>query len=111
MVPAVYDTVSADIWAGPATTPPAERPYLFRASGSTLAFRGFLAVYGAEEDPDEGEGAEGDGPQIPADLRAEEDLDLLQMLPEQHFTQPPPRYSEASLVKALEEHNIGRPSA
>ena len=110
MVPAVYDTVSADIWAGPATTPPAERPYLFRASGSTLAFRGFLAVYGAEEDPDEGEGAEGDGPQIPADLRAEEDLDLLQLLPEQHFTQPPPRYSEASLVKALEEHNIGRPS-
>ncbi len=110
MVPAVYDTVSADIWAGPAETPATQRPYLFRATGSTLAFRGFLAVYGTEEDPDEGEGAEGDGPQIPADLRADEDLDLLRLLPEQHFTQPPPRYSEASLVKTLEENNIGRPS-
>ena len=110
MTPAVYDTVSADIWAGPAPTPATQRPYLFRATGSTLAFRGFLAVYGAEEDPDEGEGTEGEGPQTPADLKANDDLDLLRLLPEQHFTQPPPRYSEATLVKSLEEHNIGRPS-
>ncbi|HOU39746.1 MAG TPA: type I DNA topoisomerase [Promineifilum sp.] len=109
MAPALYDTVSVDIWAGPARTPAAQRPYLFRASGSTLAFRGFLAVYGAD-DPDEDNGTEGDGPQVPTDLRAAEALDLLQLLPEQHFTQPPPRYSEASLVKALEEHGIGRPS-
>lgn len=109
MSPAVYDTISADIFAGPVDTPPAQRPYLFRASGSTLAFRGFLAVYG-NEDPDEEVGEDGSGPQIPADLKAEEELDLLRLLPEQHFTQPPPRYSEASLVKALEEHGIGRPS-
>ena len=108
MTPAVYDTVSADILAGPKATPPAERPYLFRASGSTLAFRGFLAVYG-NEDPDE-DGGEDGGPQIPADLKAQEEVDMLQLLPEQHFTQPPPRYTEASLVKALEEHGIGRPS-
>ena len=109
MAPALYDTVSVDIWAGPAQTPALQRPYLFRASGSTLAFRGFLAVYGAD-DPDEETETEGSGPQVPTDLRAAEVLDLLQLLPEQHFTQPPPRYSEASLVKALEEHGIGRPS-
>lgn len=109
MVPAVYDTVSADIWAGPAATVSLERPYLFRASGSTLAFRGFLAVYGAEEPEDEDAGT-GEGPQIPSDLKAGEEVDLLELIPEQHFTQPPPRYSEASLVKSLEEHNIGRPS-
>ena len=110
MAPAVYDTVSADIWAGPEATPPAARPYLFRASGSTLAFAGFLAVYGAGDAPDEEGEAEGEGPQVPTDLRGGEALDLLQLLPEQHFTQPPPRYSEATLVKALEEHGIGRPS-
>ncbi len=109
MAPALYDTVSAEIWVGDEKIPAAERPYLFRASGSTLTFRGFLAVYGAD-DPD-GE-AEGDpnAPKVPTDLTAGEAIDLLQLLPEQHFTQPPPRYSEASLVKALEEHGIGRPS-
>lgn len=109
MAAAVYDTVTAEIWAGPESTPAAERPYLFRASGSTLTFRGFLAVYGAE-DPDEENGQNLEVPQIPSDLQAGEPLDLLELLPEQHFTQPPPRYSEASLVKALEEHGIGRPS-
>jgi len=109
MAPALYDTVSVDIWAGPAQAPAPQRPYLFRASGSTLAFRGFLAVYGAD-DPDEESEPNSDGPQVPTDLRPAEALDLLKLLPEQHFTQPPPRYSEASLVKALEEHGIGRPS-
>jgi len=108
MAPAVYDTVSADIWAGSEATPPTERPYQFRASGSTLVFQGFLAVYGSE-DPDE-EGDDAPGPQVPSDLTPGEVVDLLRLLPEQHFTQPPPRYSEASLVKALEEHGIGRPS-
>lgn len=109
MAPALYDTVSAEIWAGPAAKPAEERPYLFRASGSTLTFRGFLAVYGTE-DPDEEDEENADLPQIPSDLQTGEPIDLLELLPEQHFTQPPPRFSEASLVKALEEHEIGRPS-
>lgn len=109
MAPALYDTVSADIWAGPAAVPAPERPYLFRASGSTLTFRGFLAVYGTDDPGDEA-GDDPDAPQIPSDLQTGEPIDLLKLLPDQHFTQPPPRYSEASLVKALEEHNIGRPS-
>lgn len=109
MAPAVYDTVSADIWAGPAATPAAQRPYLFRATGSTLIFPGFLAVYGAD-DPDEENGEAADAPQVPSDLQTGEAVDLLRVLPEQHFTQPPPRYSEASLVKTLEENGIGRPS-
>ena len=109
MAPALYDTVSADVWAGPAAVPALERPYLFRASGSTLTFRGFLAVYGAD-DPGDETGDDPDAPQIPSDLQTGEPIDLLKLLPDQHFTQPPPRYSEASLVKALEEHNIGRPS-
>lgn len=109
MAPAIYDTVSAELWAGPAAVPFEERPYLFRASGSTLTFRGFLAVYGTE-DPDEETEQDIDAPQIPSDLVTGEPLDLLKLLPEQHFTQPPPRYSEASLVKALEENGIGRPS-
>ena len=109
MAPALYDTVAAEIWAGSATQPAEERPYLFRASGSTLTFRGFLAVYGTE-DPDEEDEENVDLPQIPSDMQTGEPIDLLELLPEQHFTQPPPRFSEASLVKALEEHEIGRPS-
>lgn len=109
MAPALYDTVSAEIWAGPAATPREQRPYLFRSSGSTLTFRGFLAVYGTD-DPDEDTGENPDEPQVPSDLLIGEPIDLLDLLPGQHFTQPPPRFSEASLVKALEEHGIGRPS-
>lgn len=109
MAPAIYDTVSAEIWAGQPTVAAEKRPYLFRASGSTLTFRGFLAVYGTV-DPDEEDDTDGNAPQIPSDMVAGEPLDLLNIQPEQHFTQPPPRYSEASLVRALEEHGIGRPS-
>jgi DNA topoisomerase-1 len=109
MAPALYDTVSAEIWAGQESLPAPERPYLFRASGSTLTFAGFLAVYGAEAPEDEN-GGDKDAPKVPTDLATGESLDLLELLPEQHFTQPPPRYSEASLVKALEENGIGRPS-
>lgn len=86
--------------------------FLFRATGSVIKFAGFLKVY--EEGRDEGDkNAEGEGDsqdrRLP-ELFAAEPLDLLQLLPEQHFTQPPPRYTEASLVKALEEYGIGRPS-
>jgi DNA topoisomerase I len=111
MAPAVYNTVSVDIWAGLNDVPTKKRPYLFRSTGSSLAFRGFLAVYGTE-DPDEenDNGATTGLSRVPTDIVADEIVDLLQLLPEQHFTQPPPRFSEAMLVKALEDHGIGRPS-
>jgi DNA topoisomerase-1 len=107
MSPAQYDTVSADIWAGDKSVMAEKRPYLFRATGSTLIFPGFLAVYEEtrpEDRPDDGEN------RVPSDLQEQEIVDMLRLLPEQHFTQPPPRYSEATLVKALEENGIGRPS-
>jgi DNA topoisomerase-1 len=111
MVPAIYNTISVDIWAGARNVPAAKRPYLFRASGSTLAFKGFLAVYGSDTPEEEnGNGDSAGTSRVPDDIAEGEILDLLQLLPEQHFTQPPPRYSEASLVKALEENGIGRPS-
>src|SRR5690606_6092729 len=85
----------------------AERPYLFRATGSVMTFPGFLALYEEsrpEDRPDDDQNL------VPSDLKEGELLDLLRLLPEQHFTQPPPRYSEATLVKAMEEHGIGRRS-
>lgn len=107
MSPARYDTVSADVWAGEQKVAAEKRPYLFRATGSTLEFAGFLALYEEtrpEDRPDDGEN------KVPSDLKQNEPIDLLRLLPEQHFTQPPPRYSEATLVKDLEENGIGRPS-
>lgn len=106
MAAAVYDTVTADIGAGEATVPAEKRPYLFRATGSTLVFAGFLALY--EESREEN--GEEEESRVPSDLKDGELLDLLKLLPEQHFTQPPPRFSEATLVKELEENEIGRPS-
>src|SRR5574340_74829 len=93
MTPAQFDTVAADITVGEGT---------FRATGQTLAFAGFLAVYQDDED-EEGES------KLPA-LVEGETLPVDKLYGEQHFTQPPPRYTEASLVKALEEYGIGRPS-
>jgi DNA topoisomerase-1 len=108
MAAAIYDTARADVLAGPPGAPDAKRPYLFRASVSRLRFPGFLAVYeganGEEEVTDEAVW------RVLVRLIAGELLDLLRLLPEQHFTQPPPRYTEASLIKALEEYGIGRPS-
>ncbi len=106
MESAVYDTVSADIWAGEVKVAVEKRPYLFRASGSVLRFAGFLALY---EETEETAEENGNG-NVPADLQAGEQVDLLRLLPQQHFTQPPPRFSEASLVRELEENGIGRPS-
>ncbi len=90
MTPAVFDTVRVDIVAA---------QYIFRATGSNLKFPGFYAVWPREEDEK----------LLPA-LTAQEVLDLHSLKPEQHFTQPPPRYTEASLIKELEEQGIGRPS-
>jgi DNA topoisomerase I len=97
MASAVMDTLAVDITAG---------PYLFRATGSRVKFPGFLRVYLEGRDTDEEETPEGWLP----DLTAGEALRLLGLDPLQHFTQPPPRYTEATLVRALEERGIGRPS-
>ena len=93
---AVYDTVKIKITAG---------PYEFRISGSQIKFEGFMKLYTESQDANESE----ENSFLP-DLREGEKLKLLQLLPEQRFTQPPPRYSEAMLVKVLEEKGIGRPS-
>jgi len=109
MRPAVFDETVADIEAG---------VYLLRARGSTLRFRGFLAAY--EETPDEKVEAKGKAEEAEAEtapssrqlppLSEGEVVRLTSLDTDQHFTQPPPRFSEASLVKELEENGIGRPS-
>ncbi|NPA27299.1 MAG: type I DNA topoisomerase [Chloroflexi bacterium] len=102
MAPAVYDTISVDVEGkGEA------HQYLFRATGSRLKFRGYLAVY--EEAKDEDTPREQAMP-IPEGLEEGQPQELVRLIPEQHFTQPPPRYTEASLIRALEEKGIGRPS-
>ncbi len=96
MVPAVYDTLSIQIKAG-------ER-YTAKAAGSKLRFPGFTAVYaGAESNKKEKD-------VLLPDLAEGDELNIAKMLPQQHFTEPPPRYNDASLVKTLEEKEIGRPS-
>jgi DNA topoisomerase-1 len=102
MVPAVYDTVSLDLAASAAD--PAS--IVFRATGSVLVFPGYIAVY--QEGRDDTEQEEHDS-LLPAVAEGDR-LSLQGIVSEQHFTEPPPRYSEASLVKALEEYGIGRPS-
>jgi DNA topoisomerase-1 len=102
MAPAVFDTVQVDVEAAGA------RKYLLRASGAVLRFQGFLAVY--EEARDEDQAEEEDSQAAMPSLEEGESLQAMNILPEQHFTQPPPRYTEAALVKALEENDIGRPS-
>src|SRR6266542_864910 len=100
MLPAVYDTVSADIEAGKC---------LFRAQGSTLKFAGFMAVYVESREESDAPPEEEQDAVVPL-LTEGEVLQLLALDPKQPFTQPPPRYTEASLVKTLEEEGIGRPS-
>lgn len=78
--------------------------YIFRATGSTLMFDGFLKVYQVEDEEDE------KSVKIPKDLNEKDSLGLKKLDPKQHFTQPPPRYTEATLVKELEKRGIGRPS-
>lgn len=80
----------------------------FRATGSIVAFEGFMAVY-LEGKDDEKEGDSDEGNLLP-NVNKEDSMDLVKINPDQHFTEPPPRYSEATLVKNLEEKGIGRPS-
>lgn len=102
MEAAVFDTVSAELRAG--------SEHAFRATGSVLVEPGFLAAYDIRaQDPEDRDEGDEDDKRLPALVQGER-VKLLELLPEQHFTQPPPRYTEASLVKTLEEFDIGRPS-
>ncbi|MBA3337960.1 MAG: type I DNA topoisomerase [Chloroflexia bacterium] len=108
MRPALLDNTGVDINAGDLNRIIAgDVPYLFRATGSVVKFPGFMAVYQAGRD--DGDLDELDKGALPP-LSEKETLDLVKLVPGQHFTQPPPRFSEATLVKALEEQGIGRPS-
>jgi DNA topoisomerase-1 len=107
MAQAVFDSTTVDIGAWTRAKPQGDAPYMFRATGSVLKFPGFLAVYNVSLD--EGEEDEDSERRLPL-LEEGGPLDLLQLLPIQHFTEPPPRFTEASLVKELEALGIGRPS-
>src|SRR3954464_14243851 len=102
MTPAVFDQTAVDIEAK------SDRSYWFRVTGSVLKFDGFLKVYEESKDAKD-EDDEELKHKLPA-LEAGQKLTLRELKPEQHFTKPPPRYNEASLVKELEERGIGRPS-
>lgn len=103
MSAAVYETLSVIIGADGS-----EHVFVLRASGSKIKFPGFLKVY--DRNNRKTSQAEKDLERIPDQLSVGQGQDLVKLLPEQHFTQPPPRYSEASLVSVLEENGIGRPS-
>ena len=105
MEPAVYDTVAVDLVPGTSAKRDGSTAVL-RANGSTLVKPGYIAVYKEGQD----DAAEDDNDRILPAMEVGDQLALLALRPEQHFTEPPPRFSEASLVKALEEHGIGRPS-
>ncbi|MEW6093804.1 MAG: type I DNA topoisomerase [Chloroflexota bacterium] len=106
MESAVYDTLSVEV-----TGKGSEHEYLFRAAGSAVKFPGFLIVYEEAKDEDKKTEEEDEmNIRIPASVVEGQKQELVRLIPEQHFTQPPPRYSEASLVAALEEYGIGRPS-
>jgi DNA topoisomerase-1 len=103
MADALFDTISADITAG---------DYLFRASGQSIKFDGFMKIYAEPRDQSaKGETSPKGGEDVELPHLVEgEILTLERFFPKQHFTQPPPRYNMASLVRTLERHGIGRPS-
>ncbi len=107
MAPAVFDTTTLDFdlaqrWMLPGSA------FLFRATGSVVKFPGFLALYRESREEGEGKALE-DEQALPTAERGER-MPMLEVTPDQHFTEPPPRFSEASLVKELERLGIGRPS-
>jgi len=99
MASAVFDATAVDIEVGDCR---------FRATGQVLKFDGFIRVYTEGRDDDQPSEEEGEG-QLPP-LAEGDVLRLLELVPEQHFTQPPPRFTQATLIKELEENGIGRPS-
>ncbi len=111
MAPAILEQTVAEVLALPPTRPSPtgeqgdrEMGYIFRATGSVIRFSGFLVVYQDEE------GGPSAGEKFLPPLREGEPLDLVQLLALQHFTEPPPRYTEATLIRELEKRGIGRPS-
>jgi len=101
MVPAVFDTVAIEMAVGPE-----DAGHRMRANGSVLVEPGFMAVYqeGRDDSKDD------DGDRLLPEIEEGDTIKLEELRPEQHFTEPPPRFTEASLVKTLEEYGIGRPS-
>lgn len=99
MEPAKLETTTVSIKAD---------KYLFRASGTAVIFDGFMRIY--DEDAEETTDENGNGLKIPAGLEVNQKLMLEEIIPNQHFTKPPPRYTESSLIKELESNGIGRPS-
>ena len=118
MVPAVFDTVALEFIPGqtlassghhadaPMTEDSADRHHRFRANGSVLVEPGFMAVYQEGRD----DTIDDDGDRLLPEIAEGDVIDMDDLRPEQHFTEPPPRFTEASLVKTLEEYGIGRPS-
>jgi DNA topoisomerase-1 len=105
MEAAVYDTLQVEV-----TGTTSAHAYLLRASGSAVKFPGFLVVYEEAKNEDVKSEDDEENVRIPAGIAEGQKQELIRLIPEQHFTQPPPRYSEASLVATLEENGIGRPS-
>jgi len=105
MEAAVYDTLQVEV-----TGKSNDHEYLLRASGSAVKFLGFLVVYEEAKNEDVKSEEDEENVKIPVGIEEGQKQELVRLIPEQHFTQPPPRYSEASLVQALEEDGIGRPS-
>jgi DNA topoisomerase-1 len=103
MTAAIFDTLTVEVTGSGA------HEYLLRASGSTVQFIGYLVVYEEAQDEDQKPEEESET-RIPTGLSEGQKQRLVRLLPEQHFTQPPPRYTEATLVRTLEEFGIGRPS-
>lgn len=101
MTPAIFDQTTIDIKAG---------RFMFRATGSVQKFDGFLKVYQEGRDDKTADDDDDDEEKTLPQVEKGENLKLNKITPEQHFTEPPPRYSEATLVKAMEEQGIGRPS-
>ena len=95
MAPCIQDTVSADITAA---------DYMFKASGYSVKFDGYTVLY------EEGRDVEDDEAQALPEMKEGDRLSLRSLEPNQHFTQPPARYTEPTLIKALDENGIGRPS-
>jgi len=105
MEAAVFDTISIDVGAQTSIN-----TYIFRAAGSTVRFPGFLILYEEAKEDDIKPEEEASNIRIPAGLKENQKQELIRLIPEQHFTQPPPRFTEATLIQALEENGIGRPS-
>jgi DNA topoisomerase-1 len=105
MEAALYDTLQVEV-----TGNSSAHEYLLRASHQAVSFMGFLAVYEETKSEDVKAEDEEEDVKIPDGIEEGQTQNLVRLIPDQHFTQPPPRYNEASLVKTLEENGIGRPS-